>query len=106
MPELKTILLTFACCAAAIAQPALQKQIATIAADARGQVSVACSLPGTDLNCDFHPHAHPPMQSVFKAPLVLTALHLIERGKFALDTPIRFRAGDRMPGAYSPLQDQ
>jgi len=46
------------------------------------------------------------MQSVFKAPLVLTALHLIERGKFALDTPIRFRASDRMPGAYSPLQDQ
>lgn len=65
---MKTLLPVFACCAAAFAQPALQKQIAAIAADARGQVSVACSLPGTDLNCDLHPHAHPPMQSVFGSP--------------------------------------
>ena len=88
------------------AQPSLQQKIAAIAAEARGKVSVACSLPGTALNCDFNPRAHPPMQSVFKAPLAFTALHLVERGKLALDKPIRFRTGDRIPGAYSPLQDQ
>jgi beta-lactamase class A len=47
------------------------------------------------------------MQSVFKAPLALTALHLIEGGQLSLDDPIRFRASDRiLPRAYSPLQDQ
>jgi beta-lactamase class A len=64
-------------------------------------------LPGTTLNCDLNAHAHPPMQSVFKAPLALAALHLIEGGQLSLDDPIRFRASDRiLPRAYSPLQDQ
>lgn len=84
----------------------MQEQIAAISADAHGKVSVACSLSGTALNCDLNPHAHPPMQSVFKAPLAFTALHLVERGKLSLDVPIRFRASDCIPGAYSPLQDQ
>jgi beta-lactamase class A len=89
------------------AQPALRQQIAAIAAESRGKVSVACSLPGTALNCDFQAHAHPPMQSVFKAPLALTALHLVEQGKLSLDAPIRFLASDRiLPTVYSPLQDQ
>ena len=87
-----------------LAQPAVQEQIAAISADAYGKVSVACSLSGTALNCDLNPHAHPPMQSVFKAPLAFTALHLVERGSLSLDMPIRFRASDCIPGAYSPCR--
>jgi beta-lactamase class A len=101
------ILFALAFAAALSGQSALRQQIAAIAGDAHGKVSVACSLPGTPLNCDFNPHAHPPMQSVFKAPLALAALHLIERGELSLDDPIRFRASDRiLPRTYSPLQDQ
>jgi beta-lactamase class A len=101
------ILFALAFAAALSAQSALRQQIAAIAGDAHGKVSVACSLPGTPLNCDFNPHAHSPMQSVFKAPLALAALHLIERGELSLDDPIRFRASDRiLPRTYSPLQDQ
>lgn len=89
------------------AQPALQTKIAAIASEAHGKVSVACSLPGTSLNCDLNPHAHPPMQSVFKAPLAVAALHLVEQGKLQLGQPIRFRATDRiLPQAWSPLQKQ
>jgi beta-lactamase class A len=88
------------------AQTALQHQICVIAAAAHGKVSVACALPGSGLNCDLDPHAHPPMQSVFKFPLALVALHLVEQGKFSLDQPIRFLASDRIPHAYSPLQDK
>jgi beta-lactamase class A len=89
------------------AQSVLQREIAAIAGDARGQVSVACSLPGVPINCDLNPHAHPPMQSVFKFPLALAALNLIEQGKVSLDQPIRFRASDRiLPHVYSPLQDK
>jgi beta-lactamase class A len=90
-----------------LAQADLQTQLRAIAAEAHGKVSVACSLPGSSLNCDLNPHAHPPMQSVFKAPLGITVLHLVEQGKFTLDQPVRFLASDRiLPHAFSPLQDK
>ncbi len=88
------VILFFA--SSAFAQTALQQKISVIAADARGKVSVACSLPGSNLNCDLNPHARPPMQSVFKLPLAITAIHLIEEGKFSLDQPVRFLPSDRI----------
>lgn len=91
----------------AFAQTALQGHIRAIAADARGKVAVACSLPGTSLNCDLDAQAHPPMQSVFKLPLAVTVLHLVENGKFSLDQAVRFLASDRiLPHTHSPLQDK
>jgi len=45
------------------------------------------------------------MQSVFKLPLAVYALHLVEKGKFSLDQAIRFLPSDRiLPETYSPLQ--
>lgn len=102
----------------ALAQTALQTEVAAIARDARGTVSAACLLPGTALNCDLHPHNHPPMQSMFKYPLALTVLHLAEEGKLlpgqkpgelmdaTLDRAVRFLPEDRIPHTYSPLQDR
>ena len=89
------------------AQEPLRQQIRAIAREAHGKVSVACSLPGSALNCDLNPNAHPPMQSVFKLPLALTVLHQVERGTLSLDQPVRFLPQDRiLPHVYSPLQDQ
>jgi beta-lactamase class A len=100
------ILLTLSAVSTFAQQP-LKQQIRAIAVEAHGKVSVACSLPGTALNCDLNPHGHPPMQSVFKLPLVLTVLHQIEQGKFSLDQPVQFRPEGRiLPHVYSPLQDQ
>jgi len=94
-------------CAAGHAQSSLQQKVAAIATAAQGKVAAACALPGSSLNCDLDPHAHPPMQSVFKFPLAITALHFIEQGKFTLDQPIRFEPADRFfPKTYSPLQDK
>src|SRR5436305_11106666 len=102
----------------AYAQSSLQTTVAAIAADAQGTVSVSCLLPGTALNCDLNPHNHPPMQSVFKFPLVLTVLHLADTGKLlpaqqpgepisiTLKRTVRFLPEDRIPNAYSPLQDR
>jgi beta-lactamase class A len=91
----------------AFAQTTLEQQVRSIAADVHGKVSVSCSLPNSSLNCDLDPHAHPPMQSVFKFPLALTALHLVELGKLLLDQPVRFLASDRiLPHTHSPLQDK
>ncbi len=91
----------------ALAQEPLRQQIRAIAGEAHGKVSVACSLPGSVLNCDLNPNTRPPMQSVFKLPLVLTVLHQVEQGTFSLDQPARFLPQDRiLPHVYSPLQDQ
>jgi len=91
----------------ALAQEPLRQQIRAIAGEAHGKVSVACSMPGSALNCDLNPSAHPPMQSVFKLPLALMVLHQVEQGTFSLDQPVRFLPQDRiLPHVYSPLQNQ
>ncbi len=102
----------------ALTETALQTKVAAIAKEARGIVSVSCLLPGTALNCDLNPHHHAPMQSMFKYPLALTVLHLADTGKLfpdqrpgepvhdLLDRKVRFLPEDRIPGAYSPLQDR
>src|SRR5262249_5501482 len=88
------------------AQTELRKAVAATAAEAKGKAAIACALPGTILNCDVNPHAHPPMQSVFKLPLAVTALPKDEAGELKLDEPVRFTPGDRIPHTLSPLQDR
>ena len=91
----------------AFGQGDIRGQIQKIADDAQGKVAVACSLPGSELNCDLNADAHPPMHSVFKFPLALTTLHLVETGTLNLDQQVRFLASDRIPPpVYSPLQDK
>jgi beta-lactamase class A len=88
-------------------QITLQQQVRAIAADAHGKVSASCSLPNSALNCDLDPHARPPMQSVFKFPLAITALRFVEQGTLSLDQLVRFLPSDRiLPHTHSPLQDQ
>ncbi len=89
------------------AQVALQQGIAAIASGVRGQVAVACALPGTALRCDLHPDAHPPMQSVFKLPLAIVVLQQVEQGRLSLTQTVRFLPSDRiLPHTHSALQDR
>jgi beta-lactamase class A len=89
------------------AQEPLRQQIRAMALEAHGKVSVACSLPGSALNCDLNPNARPPMQSVFKLPLALTVLHQVEQGTLSMDQPVRFLPQDRiLPHVHSSLQDR
>lgn len=102
----------------ALAQDSLSSRIAAIAKDAKGTVNVSCMLPGTNLNCDLNPHNHPPMQSMYKLPLALTALHLADMSKLlpdqrpgeptdiTLNRTVRFLPTDIIPGSYSPLTDR
>ncbi len=103
--RLSTALALLAIATPLAAQMPLHEQISTIAKDARGEVYVACSLPGTRLDCDFHPNGHPPMQSTFKFPLAIAVFQQIEVGKLTLDQPISFLTSDLYKGSYSPLQD-
>ena len=102
----------------ALAQDSLSSRIAAIAMDAKGTVNVSCILPGANLNCDLNPHNHPPMQSMYKLPLALTALHLADMSKLlpdqrpgeptdiTLNRTVRFFPSDIIPGSYSPLTDR
>jgi beta-lactamase class A len=104
---MRLVLLFILSAVSTLGQEPLRQQIQAIAREAHGKVSVACSLPGSALNCDLDPNAQPPMQSVFKLPLAVTVLHQIEQGTFSLDQPVRFLPQDRiLPHVYSPLQDQ
>ena len=85
----------------------LHRQLLALAHQSGGKAYVACSLPGTALDCDLHPDAHAPMQSVFKFPLAMAILHAVEENKFTLDQPIRFLPEDRiLPRTHSAIQDQ
>jgi len=100
------------------AQNSRRTQIAAIAKDADGTVSVSCELPDTKLNCDLNAHNHAPMQPMYKLPLALTALHLAEMGKLLpdqrpwestdviLERKVRFLPTDIIPDSYSPLTDR
>lgn len=84
----------------------LQTQIARIAAQARGRVGVACSLPGKALGCDFNADAAFPMQSVYKLPISMAMLHAVEEGRFTMAQKVRFLPSDLIsPDQYSPLRD-
>lgn len=104
---LLTLSVVFASLVSALAQGPLRQQIRVIADEARGKVAVACSLPGSALNCDLNADSHPPMQSVFKLPLAVFVLHEVEQKKLSLDQMVQFLPQDRiLPHVYSPLQDE
>lgn len=103
--------LSLAIAASALSAQTLQQQLEQIAQQSRGKLQVACAFaPGSShaaLPCNREPDAHAPMQSVFKLPLGVTALHLVEEGKLRLGQPVPFRREDLfVPKAYSPLQDE
>jgi beta-lactamase class A len=85
----------------------LSIEIARIAAHAHGRVGVACSLPGRDLDCNFHANEAFPMQSVYKLPIAMATLHAVEQGHLTLNQPVRFLPSDLIaPDQYSRLRDE
>lgn len=110
--------LLFFVTASSFAQSSLQTQVADIAKHADGIVGVSCALPDTTLNCDLNASNHAPMQSMYKLPLAITALHLAETGRLLpdqrpgestdviLDRKVRFLPSDIIPNSYSPLTDR
>jgi beta-lactamase class A len=85
----------------------LGKRIEQIAARARGRTGVACSLPGTALDCNVNATAELPMQSVYKLPIAMATLHAAEQGQLTLNEKVEFLRSDLIsPGQRSPLRDE
>jgi beta-lactamase class A len=84
----------------------LSNDIARIGTQAHGRVGVACSLPGRTIDCEVRSMQWFPLQSVYKLPIVMAALHAVEQGRFRLDQNIRFLPSDLIsPDQYSRLRD-
>lgn len=87
--------------------PELQKQIAEIAATAKGHVGVAAEVIESGESVSLNLHGHFPMQSVYKLPIGMAVMKLIEAGKTQLDEKVRVTKSDFVRlGQHSPIRDQ
>lgn len=87
--------------------PELQKQIAQIAAAAKGHVGVTALVLETGESVSLNPHDHFPMQSVYKLPIGMAVLKQVEAGKMTLDQKVSVAKSDFVrAGQYSPIRDQ
>ncbi len=86
-------------------EDSLQKQITDVLKKYKAKVGVAIiSIEDRDtiLIQNNHPY---PTQSVYKLPLALTVLHMVDQGKFTLNQKIEIKKADLHPNTWSPLRD-
>ena len=87
--------------------PELQKQIEQIASAAKGHVGVAAVVLETGELASLNPRDHFPMQSVYKLPIGMAVMKLVDAGKVQLDQKVRFTKSDFVrAGQYSPIRDK
>lgn len=85
----------------------LLAQIKQIAPEAKGIVGVSILGIETRDTLNYNAHSRLVMHSVFKFPIAMTVLNLVDRGKYKLDEKMKIRKGEMAaPKAYSPLRDK
>lgn len=85
----------------------LQKQIAEIAADAKGRVGIKAVNLQTAEIVSLDENGHFPMQSVYKLPIGMAVLRQVNAGKIKLDQKVRIEKSDfARQGQVSPIRDK
>jgi beta-lactamase class A len=84
----------------------LLKQVKAISADANGIVGVYARVLETQDTLSYNAHSRLVMHSVFKFPIAMTVLNLVDKGKYKLDRKMKVRKGDMAPKTWSPLRDK
>jgi beta-lactamase class A len=85
----------------------LRGQIEEISRAAQGRVGVAVTVLETGESVALHGDGHFPMQSVYKLPIAMAALHAVDGGALALDSKVMVQAADLVPATvHSPLRDR
>ena len=85
----------------------LEKQIAEIAATARGRVGVKAEVLETGESVSLLAGEKFPMQSVYKLPIGMAVLRRVDEGKLKLDEKIRVEKSEYVArGMLSPLRDE
>lgn len=71
-----------------------------------GKIGMSAEVVETGARLDFHPADRFPMQSVYKFPIAMAALQLVDQGKLRLDQTIRVEKSDLVGGRQrSPIRD-
>jgi beta-lactamase class A len=85
----------------------LQRQIEQIASEAKGKVGVRAEILETGERVSLNADGRFPMQSVYKLPIGMATLRLVEEGKLKLDQRLKIEKSDlALAGQYSPLRDK
>ena len=85
----------------------LRKQIEQIAVEAKGRVGVAAEVLETGESVALNAQEHFPMQSVYKLPIGMAVLALVDNKKLNREQRVRVEKSDFVNrGQYSPLRDK
>lgn len=80
---------------------------AEIARLAQGKVGAAALIIETGERAGYHNADHFPMQSVYKFPIAMATLHLVDAGKLNLHQTVHIARSELVPAAlHSPIRDQ
>jgi beta-lactamase class A len=89
------------------APQSLTEQWRAISVEARGRVGVAAEIIESGDMAELNGAEHFPMQSVYKLPISMTVLELVDDGKLTLEKSVEVRVADMVPAEKrSPLRDQ
>ncbi|MGL6037691.1 MAG: class A beta-lactamase, subclass A2 [Soonwooa sp.] len=87
------------------AQQDLRSSIQEIVKNKKANIGVAVWHLEKKDTLSVNGHRHVPMQSVFKLPIGLAILDLVDKGKFKIDQKIKFMKEELLPNTHSPLRD-
>ncbi|MBS1854707.1 MAG: class A beta-lactamase [Acidobacteria bacterium] len=80
--------------------------MAAVAGQTPGRIGAAVLLIETGEHAAWHGRGRFPMQSVYKFPIAMAVLRDVDRGKLALDQPVRIDAAEMVPSTlHSPIRD-
>lgn len=88
------------------AQKDLRVSIQNILKDKKANVGVAVWHLEKQDTISVNGHRHLPMQSVFKFPIGLAVLDLVDKNKLKIDQKITFSKEDLMQNTWSPMRDK
>ncbi|MGI8409971.1 MAG: class A beta-lactamase [Pyrinomonadaceae bacterium] len=84
----------------------LQKQIEDIAKEAKGKVGVAAVVLETGENVSLNRNEHFPMQSIYKVPISMTVLKMVDDAKVRLGQQVDISPDDFVRwGFHSPIRN-
>ncbi|WP_312323853.1 class A beta-lactamase, subclass A2 [Soonwooa sp.] len=86
------------------AQKDLSARIQEIVKNKKANIGVAVWHLEKQDTLSVNGHRHVPMQSVFKLPIGLAILDLVDKGKFKIDQKIKFSKEELLPNTHSPMR--
>lgn len=84
----------------------LRTNIAAISAQSKGTVGVSVRVIEDADTFAQNGNKHLPMQSVFKFPIAMAVLHLIDQKQFTIDKKVHIDKAMLLPKTHSPLRDK